>query len=100
MTTPPRACGQIPRHSGLEPESRRFESNNDLMHILIDSRFRRNDEDFDFVHAPYGKDDLQITLMSGRGSSRRQSVTAILYRCYGVLRAPFAGPVATQWRRP
>ena len=32
-----RACGQIPRHSGLEPESRRFESNNDLMHILIDS---------------------------------------------------------------
>ena len=34
------------------PESRRFESNNDLMHILIDSGFRRNDENFDFVHAP------------------------------------------------
>ena len=48
----PRACGQIPRHSGLEPESRRFESNNDLMHILIDSGFRRNDENFDFVHTP------------------------------------------------
>ena len=47
-----RACGQIPRHSGLEPESRRFESNNDLMHILINSGFRRNDENFDFVHVP------------------------------------------------
>ena len=47
-----RACGQIPRHSGLEPESRRFESNNDLMHILIDSGFRRNNEIFDFVHTP------------------------------------------------
>ena len=33
-----RACGQIPRHSGPEPESSRFESNNDLMHILINPR--------------------------------------------------------------
>ena len=36
----------------LNRNSRRFESNNDLMHILIDSGFRRNDENFDFVHTP------------------------------------------------
>ena len=45
---------KLPRHSGLEPESRRFESNNDLMHLLIASGFRRNDENFDFVHTPQG----------------------------------------------
>ena len=33
-----RACGQIPRHSGLEPESRRLESNNDL--VTHPHRFR------------------------------------------------------------
>ena len=47
-----RRVDKLPCHSGLEPESRRFESNNDLVHILIDSGLRRNDENFDLVHTP------------------------------------------------